>query len=629
MSAKTMQIQEASAHFSAGNLTQAKTICDEILRVEPDNAEALHLSGIISAQTNDFPGAAELVWRAADQSPSNPTYFSSLGNIFLSAGQPEKAILLYDRAVELNPDYAQAHSNRGNALSVLGRMDEALQSYDMAIHLMPEHAEGHCNRAKILTLFQRYPEALGAYDAALASKPDYADAHIHRGHVLRELDQLDAALTSYSAAIEVQPDQASAWVAKGIALQQLNRPLEAIESYSAALSIDANHIQANFNLGVAYAELKQSEAAVASFERAIAIQPDYVDAHINLGNELLELQLVDAAMACYDRALELAPDTAEVQWNKALTLLMQGNLGEGWRHYQWRWKLTEFMASSLGAGIPLWHAHIGRPKHLYVWAEQGVGDEIMFGALLPQSLQLASAVTVHMDARLAPLFQRSMPHIDIAAKQAVDPASDFDARLPMGSLARIFCNSHAAIAALPSPYLKADATRSADIRSTLRGTGAGRRPLICGLSWISSNTSTGPERSIALESLVTALSAEGVRFVSLQYGDVDAEISNVQWNLQTRVVQVKSVDNFQDLDGLAALVDACDLVVSIDNSTAHLAGALGKPTWLLLPFAANWRWMLDSPQTPWYPSVTLHRQTSPGDWGPIFNQLRSDLERLL
>ena len=199
----------------------------------------------------------------------------------------------------------------------------------------------------------------------------------------------------------------------------------------------------------------------------------------------------------------------------------------------------------------------------------------------------------------------------------------------MGSLARLFCNTPQAFQAIQSPYLQADPARRESIRSGIRAARPEGTSLICGLSWISTNESTGQERTIALQSLIAALKMDKVQFVSLQYGSVDSEVATVKETLQTQVMQVASVDNFYDLDGLAALADACDLVITIDNSTAHLAGALGKPTWLLLPFAANWRWMLDSDETPWYPSVKLYRQTAAGDWNPVFRQLQADLAQLL
>jgi tetratricopeptide (TPR) repeat protein len=686
MNSTEEKIQQASSCFNAGKYAEAKALCTDILQAWPNNVEVLHLSGITSAQTRNFEEAVGLMARAIFLAPDNPLYYANLGNVFLASNQPGSALALFDKAIQLKPDSAQAYSNRGNALSAMGKLNEALASYARAVEIMPELAQAHYNCATVLVALQRFPEALESYEIAIACKPDFAEAYINRGIVLSKLDRQCDALASYTKAISIRPDSTMAYcnrgivyrkmqhlaiadfqkaialnpgnadahfnlgliwkeqgqpgqaiacfdaaitqshvpaiIEKGITLQCLGMIDDAIESYGAALKLDERNVLAHYNLGVALAQSRQTEAAISSFEQALLLQPDYVDALVNCGNALLELHRSDAALACYDNAIQLKPDMVEAHWNKALALLMQGKWEKGWQSYEWRWKKAEFMESSLGAGIPLWDAQPTR--NLFIWAEQGIGDEIMFGALLPQSLQLATRVKVQMDKRLVPLFRRSMPDIDIEAKHHLPDTSLFDARLPMGSLARIFCNSSQAFGAIQSPYLKADKIRSQNIR-TLIGTA---KPLICGLSWYSKNESTGQERTIALKTLINALDIKEVQFVSLQYGDVAQEVADVKNMLQTEVLQLDTIDNFNDLDGLAALIDACDLVISIDNSTAHLASALGKSTWLMVPFAANWRWMLEGNQSPWYPTLKIYRQEAAGDWETVLAQLRRDLGAL-
>lgn len=497
-----------------------------------------------------------------------------------------------------------------------------------AINLAPDNAQYHSSLGNVLFALQRPAEALAAYDKAILLKSDYAQAYTNRGNVLVAVGRTDEALLSYERAVALLPEYAQGHYSLAALLVHLQRLPEALARYSELIALQPENPLAHHHRAIVYRALHQTQAAIDGFETVLSIAPDDVVALVNLGNERLELQQVDAAMVCYEKAIAFQPDLAEAQWNRALILLMQGHLKEGWKHYEWRWKKPEFMAASFGAKIPLWHAQAPRPRNLYIWAEQGVGDEVMFGALLPQSLQLADHVTVHVDPRLVPLFKRSMPDVDIQPKQALAPDHDFDARLPMGSLAREFCNSPMAFRAIASPFLKADPARVQSLKNKIHATQTEVRPLVCGLSW-TSNALTGQARSIELTTLLSAIDAPGLQFVSLQYGEVQQDVADVRHALGTQVHCEDSVDNFNDLDGLAALIDACDLVISIDNSTAHMAGALGKPTWLLLPFAANWRWGLNTRSSTWYPTMKLYRQDAPLDWGEVFAQVRKDLELLL
>lgn len=694
MRANETTIEEATSCFKAGNLAQAKAICSDILRTHPENAEVLHLSGIISAQSRDYDEAADLILQAIRLSPGTGLYYASMGSIFMAAEQAAAALTMYDKAIALTGGSAQVYSNRGNALSAMGQMNEALGSYTKALEIEPGHALAHYNCATILVSLDKLPEALAHYEHAIAGKPDLTDAYINRGFVLSKLNRLPEAWASYTDAITQQPDKAMAYCSrsiisrrllhfddaiadcqkaialdpgyaeayfnlglgfkeqgqlkqaiscfdatlerqpghvaaileKGIALQNLEHLDAAIENYREALSLDEENVHAHYNLGIALAQIKQTEAAIASFERAIAIKPDYAEAIVNCGNALLELQQADAAITCYKNAIQLQPDMAEAHWNKGLALLAQGQFEEGWQSYEWRWKKPGFMEASLGAGIPLWDVQAEPAKHLYIWAEQGIGDEIMFGGLLPQSLQLAAQVTVHMDSRLVPLFRRSMPNIDIGPKQHIQNPGDFDARLPMASLARIFCNSIPAFESIPSPYLMADKARSQALQTVIRSTSGMPMTPIIGLSWLSKNELTGQDRTIPLSTLIGALDFADEHYVSLQYGDVEEEIAAVKKMLRCDVLHLESANNFNDLDELSALIDACDLVITIDNSTAHLAGALAKPTWLLLPFTANWRWMLKTEKSLWYPTLRIYRQDRMGDWGPVLAQLGRDFK---
>ena len=269
---------------------------------------------------------------------------------------------------------------------------------------------------------------------------------------------------------------------------------------------------------------------------------------------------------------------------------------------------------------------------MLIWSEQGIGDTIMFSALLAQMSQHTSQLLVQLDKRLIPLFQRSMPHIDFFASHQTMDEKLYESHLPMGSLCQYFCTSLENFKKIQRNYLCADKARAKQIRKALAPEGV---PL-CGISWKSSNDKTGSDRSVALKAFINKLmqltrlapfDSNAMTFVSLQYGDVTQEIAEVKDALDVDVLQCADIDNFKDLDGFAALIEACDLVISIDNSTVHFAGALGKPVWVLLPFKADWRWMINRHDSVWYPSVKLYRQTNRDDWDEVLTRVQQDLLR--
>jgi hypothetical protein len=300
---------------------------------------------------------------------------------------------------------------------------------------------------------------------------------------------------------------------------------------------------------------------------------------------------------------------------------MLGEFQKGWALYDWRWKNPNFKSDKIRPPQPEWAP--GSKQRVLLWAEQGVGDEIMFGTLLNDFKGHCTELIVEADERLLPLYQRAMPEgITFVARHAVVPEQAYDSHISMASLCQYLRNEEAQFVQARKAYLRPDPQRSQRIRSEL-ALEPGR--MICGISWHSQNTEIGAAKSIQLTELIRHLDLPDYQWVNLQYGDMSEEIAQVKTDLNVDIVQCASVDNRQDLDGLASLIDACDVIVSISNTTVHLAGALGKKVHVMLPFAADWRWLHNRIDSIWYPHVQLHRQPTPGDWDSVFAQVRDAL----
>jgi tetratricopeptide (TPR) repeat protein len=379
------------------------------------------------------------------------------------------------------------------------------------------------------------------------------------------------------------------------------------------------------NLAVALRSEARLEEALALFRQALSHDPDDPGLLTQLGNVLQELGETEEGNACFRRAIAADPNEADAQWGLALGLLRCGQFEEGWEQYEWRWLTRSFRADHLPGSLPDWTPELAVGR-LLVWGEQGLGDQILFATMLREVLELVPEVTLRADPRLRPLLQRSLPALRLADPDAPLEESAWEAQIALGSLGRHLRPQLADFLAHRAPFLQADPQRSADLREQLAPGGR----LVCGISWASRGAGLAWRKSIPLAELAGALHCPDVLLVSLQYGPVADDLQALQMATGMEVVEAEGVDTLNDLDGLAALITACDVVVSISNTTVHLAGALGVPTWVLLQAAPNWRWGQrgDGEPSHWYESVRLFRQNGSDDWTTPLEQLRAELAAL-
>jgi tetratricopeptide (TPR) repeat protein len=619
------KLNEAVALHQQGRLQEAVTLYSDILKVQPQHFDAIHLLGVIADQFKNHQLAADLIAQAISINPDNADAYFNRGNALKELNQLDAAVASYEKAIKLKPNYASACNNQGVVLHRLNQHAAAVSSYDKAVRIDPNYAEAFFNRGVALQELDRIDEALASYNRAAALKPDYAAAHYNGGVVLHKLKRFDEALASYNRAIALDPDYAEAYVNRGVILQELKRFDEALASYDAAIAIRPDYAEAYCNRGNVLKDLNRVGDAIASYDRSLTLVPDDAETYSNRGLALQELGRRDEALASYDRAIALRPDDPRGHWNKCLALLLSGDYENGWLLYEWRWDEDNATSKPLATGRPRWTG--AEKKRVLVWAEQGIGDELMFSSMLPEMLGLCSRLIVKADVRLIPLLARSMPTAItfVPSSKAVNEG-DYDEQIPMGSLCRYFRPHEASFGRTRDGYISDNKERTNSIKTALQQSGSIGK-IRCGISWRSKNEQSGANRSLALRTFIDMLSLPDVDFVSLQYGDTDEEIERVRSESSVNVLSCKDVDNFQDLDGLASLIQACDLVVSVDNSTVHLAGALGKDTRVLLPFMPNWRWLMDRRDSPWYSSVKLYRQGSDRDWSGVFENVRSDLAR--
>ena len=644
-----------------GELAEAERIYRQILELDPHHADSLHLLGVLAHQVGRDDVAVELIRKAIARDKRPAAYHSNLGTAFQALGRLDEAAACYERALAIHPELAEAQMNLGAVLEALGKRELAEARFRRALALCPDLAEAHVNLGNILQAQGKLAEAVASHQRALTLKPGLAEVHGNLGNALQAQGKLEEAAASYrralelkpemaevlgnlgntllaqnklgdaeacyARALELKPEYAEGWYNLGNLRQAQNPPdkrdklAEAVACYERAIQLKPQLAEAHYNLGNTLHTLERLEEAAASFERALALRPEYAEAHYNLGCVLENLGRLEEALRSMATALEIQPGYPQARFGQALAQLRRGDYASGWRNYESRWQSPDHDTPWRAYPQPLWRGEKLASGRLLLWGEQGIGDETQFAGLIPEALRTGNSVVLDCDARLQPLFARSFPGVEVVSgygaaeaqlRRDSRPTADGQPAGTVSENGSRFCRHCLALSqgrscgagTLPRPlrrWAQADRASLADAESK-----------------------TSRRRSIALERLAPLFALSGIRWISLQYGTFNV-LEEQAAAANAPLLIDRGVDQFANIDCFAAQVAAMDQVITIDNSTAHLAAALGRPVWLLLPFAADWRWLEARQESPWYPTLRLFRQSKPGDWEPVVEKLRASL----
>ena len=584
------RLAQAVGLHDRGQIAAAEEIYAAILRQQPNHFEALYQLGILALQT----------------------------------GRAAWAVRILATAASVNPRSAAAHGALGSGLVLLGRLEEAIAAFDKSIELDPHAAEDHYNRGNALQRLKQFDKAIKSYGHAVALRPEFSDAYFNLGNTLQTIGKLDDAITNFTRAIDTRPGFAEAWYNRSNALRELKRYDEAIDSYGRAIAADPRHAWAYSNRGVALQALNRHQEALMDFDTAIALRPDYVEAHSNRGRVLQDLGRHSDALASYDTAVALQPDFVDAHWNRGVLLLLLGRFETGWAQFEWRKRLDP-PCGNRTFRQPLW---LGQQdiagKTIFIHWEQGFGDTIQFCRYAKRLRDIGARVILSVQLPLLRLIRLMDPRIEVIAEAEAPGA--FDYHCPLASLPLALRTMLQTIPSEPR-YLHAEGETRRHWQQRLSGLDG----LKVGLVWAGSARQGDPRlelidsrRSIPLAACAPLAQVPGVSYVSLQKGPAAAQLREASPGLQLH----DWTDELEDFADTAALVDALDLVISVDTAVAHLAGALGKPVWLLNRFDTCWRWLEDRRDSPWYPSARLFRQPAIGDWSSVIAEVRDELQAM-
>ena len=529
-----------------------------------------------------FREAEVLLERVLAAVPDQPQALHMLAIVMHHLGRGTGGIEVMRHAIDLRPDDAGLRSNLGAMLAGSGDLDGGIVELRKAVALNPDLADGHNNLGNALKRQGNAEQAIAEYRKAIACRSDFAEAHNNLGASLQEKRRFDEALVELAQAIRIRADYPEAHNNMGNVLQDLGRPDEAIQSY----------------------------------RKAITARPNYAEAHYHLGVALRSLNRLGDAMTEFRTAMELRPTYAEALWAVGFLMLLQGDFHNGWRALEARLQLA-YKPLLFDMAESAWDGSSLQGKTILVYGEQGLGDNIQFVRYVAMVRARGGNVVLACPSPLKRLFQTSFGIEQIATER--DPVPLGDVRCAMLSLPRLFQTTLDTIPA-QVPYLGVMPALAERWRQRLASV-PGR--LKVGLVWAGNRLHLNDRnRSVPLADFAAIARLPGVRLISLQKGSAATDIATAGIDITDWTTEVS------DFADTAALVANLDLVISVDTAVAHLAGALAKPTWTLLPFAPDWRWMLNRPDSPWYPTMRLFRQPIPGDWATPLRQITQELTRL-
>lgn len=640
--------------LAGGQTEHAIRMASAALAVSPNFSAGWVALGQAFKAAGRFTDAEHAYLRALLLGGANPHAHMALGELKLATGRAAEAVSEFELILDRQPWLACAHLGLGNALAILGGFSEALVNYRKALDLRPRYAEAEFAAGFALNRLGRASEAERRYRRAITLKPEYAAAWINLGSLLREQGRDLAAEAALRRATRLRPDLVSGWLnlaalerergrfssardylRRAFAidpsqietligwcqLQLAARDISGAREWARwAIAVDPNHAEAPNQLGIVLHNERRFAEAVVLFERAEAVGSK--GAASNRGNALLEMGRITQALEAHRRAAEIDPANAGAKYNFALTQLRMGEWRSGWTAYESRWQFREVHRTPRTFACPRWRGEPLHGEHVLLHAEQGLGDTIQFSRFACLVVARGGFPILEVQPHVARLLH-SLAIVRAGLGQVRvlgTPHGEFDLECPLMSLPAAFSTT---VETVPwtGAYLAADAREINSKRAEFSRQGGGPR---IGIAWAGNpRYRADSQRSMHLRTLLPVFHSIRADWISLQKGEAAEQIRALPCENQLR--DGSSCD--RDLGETAALIATLDLVISTDTCIAHLAGAMAKPVWILLPYLSDWRWMQEIETTPWYPTARLFRQSSPGGWTTVLDRVMGELRR--
>ncbi len=615
-----------NALLASGRPGEAITSYDHALRLKPDMVEALYNRGNAQAAHGQQEAAVASYRAALAIQPRMADAHNALGGTLLQLNRNDEALASLDAALALDASHAGAWNSRGNVLFALARFEQALVSYDRAIAAMPDAAEPHDNRGLTLQELGRYAEAIDSHTVAISRNPRFCIAYIQRALAQRQLGQFAEALRDAEQAIRLDAGSAKAFDCRGVVLNDMGRYDAALEDYRKAIALDPGFAQAHNNMGNVLYDLGRMDEALASLQHALELRPAFPEAHSNMGLVLQDSKRFEEAREAYDKAIACRPAYAEAYKRRATLQLLQGDYTNGWADYETSFQQARRRNPGPLHDIASWQGQSLQGKSILLSERSGLGDTIQFWRFMPVLVAMGAKVSFLGSERMFRLLRSSQWSVRLLS--ARPPEEKFDYGCELWSLPhQLNMGLHDIAGAIvdDTPYLYAEPDAIARWAPLLPA-----ERFNIGISWQGNpSRKIDAGRSIPLRAFAPLADVPGVQLVSLQKNQGQEQLQQLPPGMS--VIDPgpafdAGTDAFIDTAGMMA---GLDLVISSDTAVAHLAGALGRPTWVGLKWMPEWRWLLDRTDSPWYPTLQLFRQATPGDWDGVFEAMARQLRTTL
>lgn len=661
-------------YMQTNNHEQAIDHIKKATKLAPQNTDAWNNLGISYFGAKKFKLAVKSYKKCLSLNKEHFQALNNLGNAYRELKDTNRAINTYRFALKISPNYPDAHNNIANAFKDIGNIKSAIKHYKEAIKLKPDFVDANKNLALAHAEIGDQGAAIIYYKKALQLAPQDTEILYLCSNAHLKLNNIPEALDYINKAIEVNDASYHYYNTKGVILGHLKRYEEAIITYKQGLKLSPNNELIMNNLGVAYKENHEYQNAENTFCKALEVNPTNYStinslgvvqrirgktklaienllksiglynsnsrstaddcppppslAHLfnNLGLAYIDAKEFSKALDAFKRSISEDSSFIEALLNQAIIYLTEGVLSKGWEYYEYRLQIKSRIKDYSGTldELPYWdNSAKSNQSPIIILPEQGIGDEVMFASIIPDLIKAhCGEITLACDNRLVDIFQRSFPQIKVSKLNGLQVTTDYK-KIYLGSLAQYFRNNEDEFNNKTS-YL----FPLADKKNYFLQKYASTSGLKIGISWKSGNTTEGNIRSIPLEQFVPILKAPNCNFINLQYGETNEEIKYVNKQNGVNIISDSEIDPLTDLESYIAIISNLDLIITIDNSTAHFGGALGIPTWVLLPYSSEWRWMTKRDDSIWYDSIKLYRKRTQGNWEPVLLDIAAKLKQI-
>ena len=621
-------LNDALTFCQKGQLIEARNIYQKLIRVIPMNDQMLANFGTIELQMGNFEYAIELLDKSLLINPNQANILNNLGNYYLEKGDPKISINYFDKAISCDPKNFNTFYNKGRAMTSINKIDEAIKCYRNSIEIRPENKMAHFNLGFIFNLVGKYDDAIFEYNEVINIDGKFMNAFYNRGISYSNQKNHKKAIEDFTKAIDIE-SKVIVIFGRAKSFENLKKYTQAILDYSKILTLEPN-IEDKSLAYCRRAKVKELigdiDDGMLDIQTAINLDPKISEPYENYALFLQKFNRNEEARIFFKKAIDLDPENNQILSNFSYLELALENYRKGWQLLESRWKAANLKQIPLSSTKPKLKSFEVKNKKILIWGEQGLGDHIFYSTMLVDALKTKNEFIVVIDKRLIDLYKRSFKEFkNVSFLDNADNEDLYDFHLPIGSLGKFFRNSKQDFLKQKIPLLKDDANYTKILKNKTHS----EKKYVCGISWMSKSLSTGNSKSMCLEDFKSVFALPDINFVDLQYGDTKREQKDFKERSGFELTKINSIDNFNDIDKLASLISACDFIVTTSNVTAHIAGALNKKTYLIVPFTQGkiWYWGINKKNCQWYPSIKILNSNALEDWKKPVKELHDLLSK--